>query len=108
MATSSISPSRFFIASLLIEAQPELDDAVPSDLMNFLRPSLHRLVRACRQRSDLSGVIHRQRERLAPVAAAAAAFEIFVANLIESLEDEQCGGEPHDELAVRVSGRRIC
>ncbi|MCK4155232.1 hypothetical protein [Ralstonia pseudosolanacearum] len=87
MATSSIS--RFFVASLLIEAQPDLDDAVPSDLMNFLRPSLHRLVRACRQRGDLSGVIHRQRERLAPVAAAAAAFEIFVANLTEAMEDQQ-------------------
>lgn len=87
MATCSIS--RFFVASLLIEAQPDLDDAVPSDLMNFLRPSLHRLVRACRQRRDLSGVIRRQRERLAPVATAAAAFEIFVANLTESMEDEQ-------------------
>jgi hypothetical protein len=87
MATSSIS--RFFIASLLIEAQPDLDDDVPSDLMNFLRPSLHRLVRACRQGADLPGVIRRQRERLAPVAAAAAAFEIFVTNLTEAMEDER-------------------
>ncbi|SFO86145.1 hypothetical protein [Ralstonia sp. NFACC01] len=87
MATSSIS--RFFVASLLIEAQPDLDDAVPSDLMNFLRPSLHRLVRACQQRGDLSGVIRRQRERLAPVAAAAAAFDLFAANLTELMEDEQ-------------------
>lgn len=87
MATSSIS--RVLLASLLIEAQPDLDDDVPSDLMNFLRPSLHRLVRACRNRGDLSGVIHRQRERLASVATAASAFEIFVANLTEAMEDEQ-------------------
>lgn len=87
MATSSIS--RFFVASLLIEAEPDLDDAVPIDLQNFLRPSLHRLVRACRQRGDLTSVIDRQRRRLAPVAVAAAAFEIFVTNLTAAMEDEQ-------------------
>lgn len=87
MATSSIS--RFFIASLLIEVQPDLDDDVPVDLINFLRPSLHRLIRACRHGSDMPSVIHRQRKRLAPVTVAAAAFEIFVTNLTEAREDEQ-------------------
>jgi len=92
MVTSSLPASsitRSLIASLLMDVQPTLDDDVPADLMNFLRPSLHRLVRACRQGGDLSIVIHRQRERLAPVSAAAAAFELFAKNLTEAMEDEQ-------------------
>lgn len=87
MAASSIS--RFFIASLLIETQPDLDDDVPIDLINLLRPSLHRLIRACQHGSDMQSVIHRQRERLARSATCAAAFEVFATNLVEAREDEQ-------------------
>lgn len=72
------------IEDVLIEAFPHLEDAQPAhvrSLVTLLRPSLNRLVKACRAKADMTEVIERQRKRLSTSPIAVQAFEQFVSNM---------------------------
>lgn len=82
MAHAIISTN--LILDILCEVDPHLEEQPPAftkALTAVLRPSLNRVVKACRTPEALSHEIERQRRRVAVYRTTARAYELFLANM---------------------------